>query len=55
MAVIREVQLRPLTGNGLASGSGRDGKTYTVAGQTVELALASLCYRLAGVVRSDPE
>lgn len=54
MAVIREPQLKPVMSNGtqcwLASIDARDGNTYAVAGQTVELALANLCYRLAGEV-----
>jgi hypothetical protein len=54
MPPVREVRLKPLMNNGSqcwqASIDARDGTNYAVAGQTVELALANLCYRLAGEV-----
>lgn len=58
MAVIREPQLKPVWGNGIqcwqASIDARDGENYVVAGLTVELALANLCYLLAGKVHEYP-
>lgn len=53
MAVRSEVRLKPLMLNDHSQGwqasiDARDGKTYSVTGLTVELALANLCYRLAG-------
>lgn len=54
---ITEARLKPIMSNGTqcwqAMIEARNGKQYVVAGQTVELALANLCYRLAGDV-NDP-
>jgi hypothetical protein len=54
MARITEPQVRPILAGRAqcwqASIDARDGKNYAADGATVDLALANLCYRLAGEV-----
>lgn len=58
MAVVGEPRLKPVMSNGhqcwQASIDARDGENYVVAGESVALALANLCYLLAGKVHEYP-